>query len=196
MLCTVHQNEIDSATNDFTDESGRFMMILNKHLAARGKERHRLRSVLVKYLRFSAKPNELISDLIEHCIELKSPNRLDTAVDILCELGESICEYAHDFAIADIKNYNRLYSGRRAYRPSDDYWYVMLRSVARSEADESRKLSLLKMCGGADSRGVLESVVESLGDIATPAAMALLHPYTTNPDGFISRLAKQLLEEA
>ena len=185
---------IDSGAGDFEGEIGRFKMIFDKHIKAKGKERSRLRGVLAAYLRYSLQSTELIHALIQHCIELDTPDRLDIAIDVLAVMGNEVYEYANNFLIADVSNWNNLYSDR-PYEPSDDYWYILLRSLARSGAEESRKLFLISKCSNANSRGLIEAVVESLGDMETPAAYGMLKPFASHLDPFISKLATEILEE-
>lgn len=178
--------------DDMQLERSRFLSILRRHMRATGTERSKLRNVVIDYLRFSPNADELINSLISTCVESKITGRLDVAIDILSQLGVQILRYAWQFLVNDIKNWNGLYPNR-AYEPNDDYWYILLRSVAQSDASAEERVRFVRMCGKAQSRQVLEAVVESLGDIGTPDAFAEIEKFAISADPFIAELASELL---
>ena len=187
--------DYDNNANDFTDpEIGRFRSILKRHATCSGVERARSRKVLVEYITFSPNSRLLINELILHCISMKSPDRLDVAIDVLSEVGDAIVNYAYDYLQRDIQQWVKLYP-RAKFRPNDDYWYVLLRAVGRCDGNEDKRFQILSACQDEPTRGVAESVVEGLADLGTPKALALLRNYAdTNRDAFIRRLASESLD--
>ena len=174
-------------------ERSRFITILRRHSRATGLKRRSTRETLVEYLRCSPQSHRLVDHLINHCVDMKSEDRLDIAIDILSQLP-SIYEYAYQFLIDDIRKWPYVF--QRAYEPNDDYWYIMLRSVARGNAEEAKKIKLVVMAADATSRGVLEAVVESLGDIGTTKAIERLAKFFDHNDKFIANLARTVATDA
>lgn len=185
---------LESADLRASGENARLKTILMKHVYAEGQERASLRDVLVEYLQFSLQNADLTHELIGRCIEIPLPSRLDIAIDILSQLQRSIYVYAHQFLINDISNWSQLYP-RRAYEPNDDYWYILLRSVAQADIEDKFKLQFILMCSKATSRGVLEGVVEALSDVGTPEAKRQLESFRNNEDPFLSELAAEVLDQ-
>jgi len=187
-------DHFDSDEDDFEGELARFRMIVHMHEKARGASRRSLRDVCVSYLKFSPQADRLINELILECTKLKSPDRLDIAIDILQELGDTLYDYAFKFFQYDITQWNHLLPGR-TYEPDDDYWYILLRSVARSSIDDSKKLSFVWSSRETSHRGVLEGLVDALGDIGNAAAMEKLAILSGHEDAFIAQLAQEVLED-
>jgi len=184
---------LSSTDSSLMGERTRFQSILARHLGACGDERKKFRAVLVEYLQYSPQSRTLINDLIMDCVSLKKPDRSDVAIDVLSQLDRAIYDYAYDFFVQDVSNWSHMSMGR-AYEPNDDYWYILLRSVAQSGVPDEIKLELVRGCRTAASRGVLEGVVEALGDIDSHASRACLLEFTTYSDPFIADLAKDILE--
>jgi len=196
MLAAANQTTPDLESTDMRapGENVRLKSILMRHVNAKGQERAALRDVLVKYLRFSPQATDLTHDLIERCIEIPLPSRLDIAIDVLSQLQRSIYNYAHQFLINDLGNWSHLYS-KRAYEPNDDYWYILLRSVAQADIENGLKLRFISMCSDATSRGVLEGVVEALADVGTSEAKDRLELLREHKDPFLSSLATDALDQ-
>ena len=188
---TIGVDALDSASDG---ESTRFRSILQRHIAATGLLRNQLREVLVEYLRFSQKSHLLINELITCSVDTKSPDRLDVAIDVLSQLRLAIYDYAYRFLVEDIRRWSSLYPGQ-AYEPNDDYWYVLLRSVSQSDISEELKLQFVSMCCEAVSRGVLEGVVEALGDIDTDKSRDRLRRFSSHRDPFIAELANEIINQ-
>lgn len=185
---------LDAGIANSAGEKVRFRAILARLFAARGADRNDLRNVVIEYLSFSPISDSLITELIVSSIKHNGPDRLDVPIDILEHLGEAIYDYAYQFLVDDIKSWNHLHSGR-AYEPDDDYWYILLRSVARSKIAAQKRIRYANMCAGASSRGVLEGVVEALGDIETTDALAMLKSqFFDHDDMFIRDLAREVYE--
>ncbi len=156
---TVHY---ETSTSDFTDpEIGRFRSILKRHATQTGQQRKRSRSVLVEYITFSPNARLLINELILQCIGMKSPERLDIAIDVLSEVGDAIVSYAYDYLQRDIQQWSKLYPNIK-FRPNDDYWYVLLRAVGSCSGSEEKRFQILSACQDERTRGVAESVIEGL----------------------------------
>lgn len=180
-----------------TGEVARFESILERHIAAKDSSRHDLRETLVEYIKFTKDPSVLIGDLIQYCISLPIPERLEIAIDVLAKCGKSIFDYAEEFLFQDIKSWKATYRGR-AYEPNDDYWFILLRSVARidlNEVSEDKKLTFIRMCRGACYRGVVEGVIAALIDIGSDAAKKTVKELAAHSDPFIAGLADEALSE-
>jgi hypothetical protein len=193
-MTTAELDSSDSTSAVIPGETSRFLSILHRHTTEKGSERHRLRDVLVEYLCFSPESNALINSLIGECIEMPSPDRLEIAIDVLAKMNEVIYEYAKEFRLNDIRKWKHLYPGKE-YRPNADYWFILLRAVAQSEIDESKKLYFIGMCLDAPHRGVLEGVAEALGDIDSDQSRTRLSLLIDNDDPFIAELANELLDQ-
>ncbi len=185
---------IDSSESRFSGGTSRFNTIVKQLLCSHGAARCDLRGVVVSYLNFSPHSSLLMNELINTCIARRSPDRLDTAVDVLSQLGQRFLDYATNFLLRDIERWHHVYS-TRAYEPNDDYWYILLRSVAQSEVDPSARLRFVRQCRGATSRGVIEGVVEALGDIESEGAKKMLATFCEHEDPFIASLAAEVLAD-
>ncbi len=193
MIEATTTGSLTSLEQDEGVERSRFLSILRRYIQARGEDHVNLGRVVNAYLKFSPNSNQLINELISTCVDMKVSGRLDIAIDILSQLGKQICRYANDFLINDITNWGHRFP-ERAYEPNDDYWFILLRSVAQSSASATDRFGVVRKCGKATSRGVVEAVVESLGDIASEDAMTELKKYLVHEDPFIARLAASILE--
>lgn len=186
--------DMGTSVSSNANEKARFRTILTRLFSEQGEKRVALRKVVVEYLMFSPISDSLISELITNSIKHSRPDRLDVPIDVLGQLGDVIYDYAYQFLVDDIKSWSHLH-GDRAYEPNDDYWYILLRSVARSSVETQKRIRYANMCAGATSRGVLEGVVEALGDIDTEDAYAMLKSqFFTHDDAFIADLAREVYE--
>ena len=77
-------------SDDVQSEVARFSSILKRLERSTNPERVSLRQVLVEYILFSPNSTELISTLILSCLSMKSPDRLDIAIDILSQVKHNI----------------------------------------------------------------------------------------------------------
>ncbi|REK43359.1 MAG: hypothetical protein DWQ46_11540 [Planctomycetota bacterium] len=184
---------IEKAYSPIVGERTRFRSILERHASSHASARKQLREVLLDYLRFSPESHDLINELITFCVDLRTPDRLDLAIDLLSSLDQAIYHYAFGFLVRDLSRWSHLYVSGRAYEPNDDYWHILLRSVAQSEIRDELKLKFVTMCQGAASPGVMEGVVEALADIDTEASRDALRRLAEHSDPFIADLAKENL---
>ncbi len=177
-------------------EKCRFISILERQIASSGIERHRLSGILIEdYLKRSPNSDELINALIEFSARCPDPDSFNNAIDILSQLGSEIVAYGNRFLTNDVMNSSST-TRSEPYRPSDEYWYILLRSVARSEASDEERFSLVCFCDtDTKSRLMLEAVVESLGEIGTDRALQELTNYSRHDDPFIASLAAEILAE-
>ena len=176
-------------------EVSRFVSILKRHLKSNGPIRREQREVLVSYIKFSPNWYQLINELVLNCVASDTADRLDTAIDILSQLGNHVQIYTRSYLEKDINQWNKLYPARK-FMPNDDYWYVLLRTLGRCD-NKSESLQILSVCQDEESRGVAEGLVEALGDLGTPEAKNLLRNISeTSEDKFISELATEILDEA
>lgn len=184
-------NDIALDISDSVDID-RFRTIVKRYLAAHGLERQKLKHSLLKWLRFDPNSDRLIHDLITLSVDSKFEGRFDAPIDVLNQLGSQIVHYAQEYVINDIRQWNLRFPGR-AYEPNDEYWYVLLRSVGQAAAVPSEKLSVVKLCRTASSRGIAEAVIEALGDIGTTEAFAEVRKFETHEDPFIAFLAHEMM---
>ncbi len=177
-------------------ELARFESILKRHVLAQSVERAKLRQVLVQYVKFSPNASDLINSLILSCISMKCPERLDIAIDILSQLDHVIVSYANNYLDRDMKQWKKLYPYEdKKFRPNDDFWFVLLRSVGKSKAKSLLALRVISACQDETSRGVAEAVVEALGDLGTSEARSILAAtQQSHPDPFVKELAAEILE--
>lgn len=193
MTLLTHEMDLDAFAADASTEAFRFRSILARLFNAKGETRENLRKTLLEYLRFSPRSDDLINTLISECVESKVEGRFEIAIDVLSQLGSQILRYAQEFLFNDIKCWDTRYPNR-AYEPNDEYWYVLLRSVGQSHAVPFDKVQFIKMCRTAESRQIVEAVLESLGDIGTTDAVIEINKLINHEDPFISSLAKEILE--
>ena len=177
----------------FSGETARFREVVKRYLHAGFRDRDQLFAEVSKYIKFSPNWSELVNDLILSSTASEDvEDRLDAAVDVLHQFPK-ICDYAWGFLIQDIRNYNAAYSGR-AYKPNDDYWHILLKSVAGSNASVGVKLNIIGKCKGATSRAIKEIVLESLDEIDHPDAIELIRSFVVDSDPMISELAIEILD--
>ena len=118
----------------------------------------------------------------------------DLAIDVLSKTGGLILEYAWDCFQQDVRNWRP--SSERAYQPNDDYWYVLLRAVGRTNAPDKERFRFISSCANAGSRGIREGVVEGLRDLGTPGARQRLHRFAQeDEDAFIQQIAREALAD-
>lgn len=139
---------------------------------------------------------------LAHCIDQMlrvfvsegGPHALDAAIDTLSQTGINIVDYAWNYLKSDIAHWGP--TSERAYEPNDDYWYILLRAVARSDASEIDRMRIVLCCANATCRGIREAVVESLRDIGGPVALARLQKFAAkNADPFICKIAREALDD-
>ena len=121
------------------------------------------------------------------------PFGLDIAIDILAQTETLILDYAKEYLLGDITRWG--FSSERSFQPNDDYWYVLLRAVARANVPEKDRLRLISRCANAPSRGVREGVVEALRDLGAISADKLRKFASEDKDAFIRKLAHEALED-
>lgn len=137
--------------------------------------------------------DRLIDELINSCADSAHEGRLDTAIDVLSQLGEELLRYATEYLINDSKSWNLLYP-TRAYKPNDDYWHILLRAIGQLQVVSHERVRFVRMCMNASSRYISESVLLALGDIGTTDAKIEIRKFLSNDDPFIAELAEEILE--
>lgn len=171
-----------------------FRRLVRLLLDSPGPESAQRRATAVRIIGIAQDPERYIDEVLTICSAHRSVDRLNVAIDILSQTGEMIRAYAWAFLRRDIEEWHRL--SQRAYEPNDDYWYILLRSVARAKADNDLKFLFVKMCSGAATRGIREAVVEALGDLGTDPAKSLLRQLATgDEDAFILKAARDALDD-
>jgi hypothetical protein len=150
---------------------------------------------VVRLIRQTSEPERCIDAFIQVCATAGGPTGLDTAIDVLSEIGDRTIRFALDYLLRDLANWEP--RAGKSYQPADDYWYVLLRAVARSkDAPESLRFRFISSCSHAASRGIREGVVESLRDLGTTAAKERLRLFADHDqDTFIQQIAREALDE-
>lgn len=162
--------------------------------ACPGARKAGYRSLLVEYLSRVRDYEDCIDELLHLCTTEGGPDGLDNAIDILAKTRGLILSYAWGYLQRDIRVWSP--ASERAYKPSDDYWYVLLRAVGRTLADPKERYRFIASCGNAESRGVREGVVEGLRDLATPAAKDRIRRFAAeDTDSYIRQVAQEALED-
>ena len=184
---------LNSTATAFPSETARFREIVKKYIHAGFRDRPAFFKEVSKYIQFSPDSFELIHELILYSTFAEEvEDRLDAAVDILHQFPK-ICDYAREFLSRDVDNYNKTYTAR-AYEPNDDYWHILLKSVASSDTNVGVRLSIINGCRNKASRAIKEIVIESLDAIDHPDALDLIQVFTSDSDSMIRELAIEILE--
>lgn len=175
---------------DIDVEKDRFCAIAKRYFMSHGPERVKLRKALLMYLKH--KSAEFIDELITLAVDSKEEGRLDAAIDVLNQLGTQILTYANEYLVNDIKMWD---ARGRAYKPNDQYWYILLRAVGQCGAVPDDRLKFVRLCIFAAERGIVEAVVEALGDIGTTKSyMELDKLAKLAEDPFIVALCREILD--
>jgi hypothetical protein len=207
MMTPVSAFDSDTRTGTWRDEEGTstgstrtsagtvmFRHSVRSLLSCAGSPRAALRNVVKEALLAAREPFSRIDELLATCTSVASTDRLDMAVDVLAETGHLVWRYAWDFLVRDVQQWNP-YSDR-AYEPNDDHWYILLRAVARCNAPDDARLRFILACSGASRRGILEGVVEALGDLEMEEAASKLREMAdAHEDAFIRKLASDVLDD-
>lgn len=165
-------------------------LLLGRHCP----EKEQLRALIVAYLQKVRDSEECIDELLHVCATEGGPDGLDTAIDILAKTKGLVLEYAWAYLQRDLRNWKA--DSERAYKPSDDYWYVLLRAVGRTQADPKERYRFITCCANATSRGMREAVVLALCDLGTPAAKDRIRKFATDDaDQYVRQAAHEALED-
>lgn len=159
-----------------------------------GSQKAPFRALLVTWLSKVRDAEECIDELLHLCASQGGPDGLDTAVDVLAKTKGLILEYAWAYLQRDLRNWRA--DSERAYKPSDDYWYVLLRAVGRTQADPKERYRFIACCATAASRGMREAVVLALRDLGTPAAQGRIRKFAAeDADPYVRQVAQEALED-
>jgi hypothetical protein len=151
-------HDVDTSTGEFTEprpsvsraaRTNEGILIFGRYvksaLNASAAEKAPIRAVLIRMLRNAPTPDLYIGELLSITTSAKNPDRLEFAIDVLSHTGDLIRIYAWNYLVTDIRQWHHLHSDR-AYEPNDDYWYVLLRAVARCTADAEVRFRIISMC--------------------------------------------------
>jgi len=168
--------------------------LLRALFACHSSNKAPLREAIVVYLSSVRDAEECIDALLHLCATEGGPDGLDLAIDILAKTKGLILAYAWAYLLRDSRNWKA--ESERAYKPSDDYWYVLLRAVARTQADHKERYRFIACCANAESRGMREAVVEALRDLGTTAAKDRIRKFAEeDSDPYVRQVAKEALED-
>lgn len=166
-------------------------------LACRPAHRALFRNQILGLLEKADDPDgaeRCIDKLLHICAAEGGSSGLDAAIDVLAKTGPLVLEYSWDYLKWDVRSWTP--STERAYRPNDDYWYILLRAVGRAAVSENERFRFLTCCAHAEPRGIREAVVEGLRDLGTKAARERISRFATeDPDEFIRTIAREPFEE-
>lgn len=173
-----------------------FRQLLRRLVQSPGSDRAQLRDEVHRRLMSAPEPRAYISELLNICTAQPGRDGLDTAIDVLSQTENLLLEeYAWDYLVGDMQQSNHP-EPDRPYQPNDDYWYVLLRSIARCDAPEDARFRFIAACGSTPSRGLMEGVVEALGDLENAAARSLLQEISSqHDDPFIRDLAREVHDD-
>ncbi len=153
-----------------------------------------LQQRVIDRLQSAREPSACVNELLDLCTTAGGTDRLDLAIDMLAATGDHVLRYAWDYLIRDLQRWNP-YSDR-AYEPNDDYWYILLKAVARCQTPVEERVRFILACSGAATRGVLEGVVEALGDMRTNESLRKLRELSArHADPFVRKLATDVLDD-
>lgn len=144
-----------------------------------GHARDAARSAIVRKIIRSNSPDEEIEMTLQTFISSAVPGRLDDAVDILCQVGPMLAQFATETT-------SRVLS----VEPDKDYWYVLIRALGKSGLPSARILidSLWQRSP--------EAGVEAFADLGGPESLQRLRTVAhADPSEFIRQLAAENLEE-
>jgi hypothetical protein len=198
---------IDSTNNAFDEEfafdneytvqteQARFLSIVSKLDEQTGLKRDETKKVILEYLWLSPNSDSLVSEFIMACLRLNSPNRFETAIDILSKMKSRIVDFAIRYLGQDISQWSKL-KPKKKYQPNDDFWYILIRSVGRSGVKQDAVLRLISSCQDDMNVGRGEAVVEALGDLGTRQAIKLLRNIASyDANEFVRKMASDVLED-
>ncbi len=154
-----------------------------------------MRDEIVKRIQSSPTPSLYITLTLSLCSQSSGRGGLYDGIDILSQLGDLMIDYSTTYSISDVMQQGKLFAGT-TYRPNDDYWYIIFRSVARCSAKEDSRYQFISACKCATSIGIREGVVEALGDLASKDAQRLLQDIASEDNNaFIRNLATETLKD-
>ncbi len=172
-----------------------FRAKLRKMLSGNASVKNAIRGELVESIQASPIPRIYITQTLSLCSQNSGRGGLDDGIDVLSQLGNLIIKYSINYLISDVMQQSELSGGRASYKPNDDYWFIMLRSVARCSVGSDLRYQFISACKGATQTGIREGVVEALGDLGTEDAHKLLQEIASeDEDTFIRSLAADILE--
>jgi hypothetical protein len=188
-----------AASAPVESQKGSITATLTCHLArlmvsSPAKQRAAFRAGIVALFAKARDPWRCIDEMLQVCTSEGGPDGLDAAIDVLAKTGQLILEYAWDYLHRDLRHWDP--TTDRAYRPNDDYWYVLLRAVARAAVSQKERFRFIGCCAHAESRGIREGVVEALRDLGSPAAKERLRRFAAEDgDSYIQQIAREALDD-
>jgi len=156
-------------------------------------ERASGRSRVLSLLHEAGESQRYIGELLDLCVHEGGPDGLDIAIDVLCQTGDLVWDYASRFLRRDWRDWNQ---DAKASRSSDDIWYILFRAIARSSLDvQNAKLPLLILGLTLGSPSIREATVHALGDLGGGAAKKLLKLAAQDRDSLVRGSASEVLAD-
>lgn len=188
--------KMDTARTDSYPSAG---LVVFRHwvrtlLEFKAVDRSEASASIRRIITIAQEPDRYIDELLILCAGHTNVDRAGIAIDILSQTGETIFDYAWNFLCRDVKEWTRW--SDQAYEPNPDYWYILLRSVARSATPDAKKLRFIGSCANAATRAMREAVIEALADMGTAQAKEIIAKFAaTDSDEFIKRIAQEALDD-
>lgn len=174
-------NRLTSPTKEKTEapEAIQFGHEVARFQKIAGHARDAARSAIVRKIVRSNSPDEYIEMTLQTFIASAIPGRLDDAIDILCQVGPILAQFATEIT-----------SRALSAEPDKDYWYVLMRALGKSRLPSARIL-IDSLWGRSPEAGV-----EAFADLGGPESLQRLRTVAhTAPSEFIRKLAAEILEE-
>jgi hypothetical protein len=156
------------------------------------------RQAVIDHLRRLRQPVRAVNQFLFECVTAGGPDGLDVAIDVLSQTGLVTFQTAREFLAKDLRV---RHSTDRSRSTSDDVWYVLLRSLCRSDADLFKKLSLTVTAATRGTTSMREAAVHAIRDLieANPeiadVARGLLLPMTRDVNSAVRETAGEALQD-
>jgi hypothetical protein len=152
------------------------------------------RAELAQRIRSAPVTAHYIHEVLRQCTARRGGFGLDNGIDLLTELGTQVLPFARDFLRRDGMRWAQKQT--IVHHDHDDFWHILLGSLARSGLPENDFIGLIEACGQAGHRGLRDAAVLALYELASPQAQIRLAQFVElDPDPFIRNSARELLED-
>jgi hypothetical protein len=144
-----------------------------------GTQRDAARGTIVRRILTADDPDEYVGTVLQTLLSSRRPGRLDDAIDILSATGPVVATFICE-----------MLSQPQVTEVDEDYWYVLIRALGRSQIPAARMFIDLLWQKSP------EAAVEALGDLGNAESIARLRTIAGS-DGSdrIRQLAADIIEE-
>ena len=178
-------------------ESTAVQDLVSTLLVSKGNRKQEIADEILQRIRISEDSAIQTAWTLYLILRSTKPGRVDDAIGLLSRLGPSIFVDA----IMDAFMRRPPFSGDRTnpddYRLSDDYWYVLIRSLGPMiQQGESSLWTLLDIAIRYPNPAIREAAVETLGEIDDERVVAKLEIVARDDTSVaVRRLAQEIIEE-